>query len=76
MITSATLAYAIQDQTAGTAFATLGNSTSIAASLAWQWQISDTLRTSVRYSFFERQATNTNFSLYQNLLLLGISKSF
>jgi hypothetical protein len=76
MITMASFAYAIQDQTAGSTFSTIGDSTSIVASVAWQWHISETLRTTVRYSFLERQAANSNFSLSQNLLLLGISKSF
>ena len=76
MITSAILGIRDPESDSGSAFGGFGDSTSIAASLAWQWQISDTLRTTVRYSFFERQAANNNFSLYQNLLLFGITKSF
>ena len=53
-----------------------GNSTSIAASLAWQYQISDTVSASLRYSFFERQSAATRFNFYQNMLILGISKTF
>ena len=74
---SGAVSYAIQDQTAGAiSFANPGDNTSLAASLAWQWQISDTLSTSLRYSFFRRQTTVTAFELYQNALILGISKHF
>ena len=77
MIISSSFAYAIQDQTAGvTSVVNPGNNTSIVVSLAWQWQISDTLSASMRYSFFERQSSVTAFDIYQNLLILGISKSF
>jgi uncharacterized protein (PEP-CTERM system associated) len=77
MTLSAAVAYSIQDQTTG--FATTvnpGNSTSLAASLAWQYQISETLGASVRYSLLERQSAASVFSFYQNMLILGISKTF
>ncbi len=74
---SGAISYAVQDQNIGqVSFANPGNSTSIAATLAWQWQISDTLSTSLRYSLFERQSVVTAFQIYQNLLILGISKHF
>jgi len=74
---TATLAYSLQDQSTGavTAF-NPGNNTSIAASLAWQWQISDTLTGSLRYSFFDRQSAVSAYDIYQNMLILGISKRF
>ena len=53
-----------------------GNNTSVVASLAWQWQISDTLSGSVRYSFLERQSQAAVYDLYQNMLIVGISKHF
>jgi uncharacterized protein (PEP-CTERM system associated) len=77
MTISAAVAYAIQDQSVGAvSVANPGNNTSIAASLAWQWQISDTLSASVRYSFFDRQSADTAFELYENILILGVSKHF
>ena len=77
MTFSAAVAYAIQDQSTG-ALSTFnpGDNTSIAATLAWQWQLSDTVSTSVRYSFFERHAAASGFDLVQNILILGISKRF
>jgi uncharacterized protein (PEP-CTERM system associated) len=77
MTVNGAISYAIQDQTTGTlSVFNPGNNTSIVASLAWQWQISDTLSTNLRYSFFERQSAATTFDLYQNILILGISKRF
>jgi uncharacterized protein (PEP-CTERM system associated) len=77
MTVSASISYAIQDQS--TAFPTTfnpGNNTSLAASLAWQWQISETLSGSVRYSFFDRQSTDAAFTIYENIFIVGLSKHF
>ena len=77
MTVSAALSLAIQDQTIGTISAVNpGNTTSVVASLAWQYQISDTLSASVRYSFLEQQSPAAVYSFYQNMLILGISKTF
>ncbi|HEY0183727.1 MAG TPA: hypothetical protein VGC09_13050 [Rhodopila sp.] len=77
MTASAAISYAVQDQSNGFVSAfNPGNNTSIAMTLAWQWQISDTVSTSVRYSFFERQSAVTIYDMYQNMLILGISKRF
>lgn len=77
MTVSATVSYALQDQSSGLTNAlNPGNNTSIAANLAWQWQISDTLTGSVRYSFFERQSPVSAYQLYENMLILGVSKRF
>jgi hypothetical protein len=77
MTVSAAISYAIQDQTVGViSAANPGNNTSIAASLAWQWQISDTLTGSVRYSLIERQSPVVAYDMFQNMLILGISKNF
>jgi hypothetical protein len=77
MTVSAAISYAIQDQDTGPVSAfNPGNNTSIAATLAWQWQISNTVSTSLRYSFFERSSPATAFDMYQNILILGISKTF
>ena len=53
-----------------------GNSTSVAASVGLQYRLSDTLSTSLRYSFFDRHSRSTAFSYSANMLILGISKSF
>ena len=53
-----------------------GNSTSVVAGLGWQYQISDTVSTSLRYSFFQRRSAASAFDIYQNSLILGISKTF
>lgn len=77
MTVSAAFSFAIQDQSSGAASVlNPGNSTSIAASLAWQWQLSDTVSTSVRYSFFDRASSATAYDIYENILILGISKRF
>jgi uncharacterized protein (PEP-CTERM system associated) len=77
MTVSAAISYAIQDQTSGfTNFANPGNNTSVAATLAWSWQISDTLTGSVRYSYFERSSPVTFFGITQNMLIVGLSKHF
>jgi hypothetical protein len=77
MTVSAAISYSIQDQTTGfSSFANPGNNTSIAANLAWNWQISDTLTGSVRYSYFERSSPVTSFGISQNMLIVGLSKHF
>jgi hypothetical protein len=75
LMMSAAGSYSVQDQGVANGGG-LGNLTSFAASLAWQWQISDTVSTSLRYSFFERQSAVNAFNTYQNMLILGISKVF
>lgn len=77
MTVSAGISYAIQDQTAGfISAANPGNNTSVVASLAWQWQISDTLSANMRYSFLEQSSAVTAYDIYQNMLIVGISKRF
>jgi hypothetical protein len=53
-----------------------GNSNSEAVSAGLQYQISDTLSANLRYSFFARQASTTAYTFYEDMLILGISKSF
>jgi hypothetical protein len=73
---SAAFSYSIQDQAAGTTALNPGNSQSLAGSIALQQQISETLSASLRYSFFDRSSAVTAYSFYQNMLILGISKTF
>jgi hypothetical protein len=53
-----------------------GRNTSVVASLGWQQQISETLTAGIRYSFVNRQSDNASYSVFQNLLIFGITKSF
>ncbi len=77
MTLSGTLSYGLQDQSTGARnFANPGNSTTLAANLAWQWRISETLSASLRYSFLDRQSPVSSFQIYQDLLIFGISKTF
>jgi hypothetical protein len=77
MTVSGSLSFAIQDQTTGIINALNSNTiTSIVASLAWQYQISDTVTVNLRYSFLGQQSPTPVYSVYQNLLILGISKTF
>jgi uncharacterized protein (PEP-CTERM system associated) len=77
MTVSAAVSYAIQDQSTGVvSFVNPGNNTSVVTNLAWQWQISDTLTGSVRYSFFERTSPATAFDIYENMFIVGLSKHF
>lgn len=77
MTVSAAVSYGIQEQNAGVAIGSnLGNNTTMTASLAWQWHISDTLGASLRYSFVERQSPVSVNQIYQDMLILGISKTF
>jgi hypothetical protein len=74
---SAAISYSIQDQSSGfVSAANPGNNTSVVGTLAWQWQISDTLSANMRYSFLERSSAVTAYDVYQNILILGISKHF
>lgn len=74
---SAAVSYAIQDQSAGAINAfNPGNNTLIAATLAGQWQISDTVSANVRYSFLQRSANVTELDFFQNILIVGITKRF
>ena len=75
MIVSASVAYSTQDQ-ATFAGVSANKSSSWIASLAWQYQISDTVSVNLRYSYLERQSGTAAFDMYQNLLILGISKTF
>ncbi len=75
MTLNAAISYSIQNQSAGAGLFP-GNSTSLVSTLAWQWQLSSTVSGSVRYSFFEQQASVALFSVYQNMLIFGLSKTF
>jgi hypothetical protein len=74
MTLSAALSLAVQDQTATAGRS--GDTTSVAASLAWQYHLSETLTASVRYSFLEQQGPAAIYNIYENMLILGISKTF
>jgi hypothetical protein len=75
MIVSASVYFSLQGQTTFNGI-NPGDTTSVAASLAWQYQLSDTLSASVRYSFVERSSSTAFYNMYQNMLILGITKTF
>jgi hypothetical protein len=75
MTVSASIAYSSQDQVAFSGINSNSNS-SLVASLAWQYQISDTVSVNLRYSYLERQSGTAALDMYQNMLILGISKTF
>jgi hypothetical protein len=74
MTVSGGLSLAIQDQTSVAVHS--GNFTSIVASLAWQYQISDTVGVNLRYAFLGQQSSVAAYSVYQNILIFGVSKTF
>jgi uncharacterized protein (PEP-CTERM system associated) len=76
MTLSGALSYAIAEQGGVVSVDNPGDNTSVAASLAWQWQISETLSGSVRYSFLQRHSQAVVYDLYENMLILGLSKRF
>jgi hypothetical protein len=71
---SAAASYSMQNGVSG--LGGPGNSNSEAVSAGMQYQISDTLGASLRYSLFARQASTTAYTFYENMLILGLSKSF
>lgn len=72
---SGAVAFSRQEQAAGILL-NPGTSNSVAASVALQHQISDTVGVSLRYSLFDRQSAVAAYSVYQNILILAISKTF
>jgi Putative beta-barrel porin 2 len=56
--------------------ADLGNDSSVAASVALQYLLSATTTLSARYSFFDRVSKIPGYSLYENTLLVGFTKTF
>jgi uncharacterized protein (PEP-CTERM system associated) len=77
MTANAGFSYALQDQTTGAiSAANPGNNTTLWANLGLQWQLSDTATASVRYSFLDRQTPIVTYQILQNMLILGISKTF
>jgi hypothetical protein len=55
---------------------TTGHQQVVAASVAIQYTISESLAATMRYTFLDRIASAPGQSFYQNLVLVGISKQF
>jgi len=53
-----------------------GRNTTIAGAAALQYTISDTLNASLRYAYYGRNGGATAQNIYQNLLILSITKQF
>ena len=60
----------------GTPSAITGSTRSLAASVALQYTLTETLSAFARYSYYDRQASAAGQSMYQDLLLIGITKQF
>ncbi|MSP02193.1 MAG: hypothetical protein EXR07_14255 [Acetobacteraceae bacterium] len=55
---------------------TLGGDTSFSTAVGLQYTMSDTTAVSARYSFFNRVSRIPGYGLYENILLLGLTKQF
>jgi hypothetical protein len=75
MTLNAGLSLSFQNQSAAAATGS-GRSTSVVASLGWQYEISDSVSLYTRMSFFDRHSDVTALNFYQSMLILGISKTF
>ena len=75
MTVNASTSYTVQAQAVGLAL-TPGDNTTLTVGAGWQWQLSDKVSVSVRYSFFDRSSASTVYNIYQHIVVLGISKSF
>ena len=53
-----------------------GNSPSIAASASLQYTFTETLSGVVRYSYFDRSSSTAGLTMYQNLVIVGVTKQF
>lgn len=71
---NALMSYSIQGGVSGAV--AQGNTTSIAGSATLQYQISDTLTGTLRYSLLTRDVPAGPGGFYANMLLIGLSKSF
>lgn len=79
MTLNALLAYTLTTQPSAASAVTqssTGRSTTLSASLMWQWQLSDRTSASIRYAYYERSSAYTLYDMYANMLILGITKRF
>lgn len=53
-----------------------GTDTSFSAAAGLQYTVSDTASLSARYTFFERSSRISGYGLYENILLLALTKQF
>jgi uncharacterized protein (PEP-CTERM system associated) len=70
---SSSVSYSMQSASAVTGGSA---ATSFYLTAGLQYVISETLQASLRYSLFERSSGASSFSVYQNLVILGITKTF
>jgi uncharacterized protein (PEP-CTERM system associated) len=75
MFISAGASVSWDDQSDGFGFGP-GRSVSIASTVAWRYQIFQDVTLNVSYSFLDRHSSASAFSMTQNLLLFGITKTF
>ena len=53
-----------------------GTLNSVGANVSLQYAINETWVTNVRYAYFDRVSATPGQSIYQNLIIVGISKQF
>jgi uncharacterized protein (PEP-CTERM system associated) len=53
-----------------------GTDTTLSTSVSWQYAMSAATTVSASYTFFDRSSKIPGYGLYENLLLLGITKKF
>jgi hypothetical protein len=53
-----------------------GNQQSVAASVAMEYLLSQTLAATARYAYFNSVSSTPNQSFYQDLVLVGLNKTF
>jgi hypothetical protein len=54
----------------------LGNDSALAASVALQYMLSASASLTGRYAFYDRTSKITGYNLYENILLVGFTKTF
>jgi hypothetical protein len=68
---SASTAYSLLRRSGG-----LGNDGSLSTAIGLQYMLSASTSLSARYTFFDRVSKIPGYSMYQNMLLLGLTKTF
>jgi hypothetical protein len=53
-----------------------GTQQSLAASVSMQYLLSETLAANVRYSYFDRMSATPGQGIFQNLVIVGLTKQF
>ena len=77
MSLSASASYSLIDRSTGTAAGGGGGTDkSLSTAVGLQYVLSDTATASARYTFFGRESRIPGYGLFENILLLGLTKQF